>query len=143
MIVIDPSETDGDLHSERSPLKTGEISPTTPLASGRAPPPPYATFVEPNVPAPVQSYQSVQSVPVHQQHYVRQPPSEGPFKRFLKAFLVAVLVLFLWGMFLDSVDMAIGGSTGRHGHRQAFRIVRPFFILVFRILTVFEERDYV
>ena len=126
MIVIDPSETNGDLPSERSPLKTGEISPTTPLAGGRAPPPPYASSVEPTVPAPVQSYQSVQSAPVHQRHYVRQPPSEGPFKRFLKAFLVAVLVLLLWGMFLDSVDLAIGASARRHGHSQVLRIVRPF-----------------
>jgi len=126
MIVIDPSETNGNAPSERSPLKTGEMSSTTPLASGHAPPPPYAAAPEP-VPAPVQSYQSVQPVPVHHQPYVQQPPSGGPFKRFLKAFLVAVIALVLWGMFLDSVDMAIGTSAGRHGQSQGMRIVRHFY----------------
>jgi hypothetical protein len=130
MIVIDPSETSGNSPSERSPLKTGEMSPTTPLASGRAPPPPYAAAPEP-VPAPVQSYQSVQSVPVQHQPHAQRPPTGEPFKRFLKAFLVAVIVLVLWGAFLDSVDMAIGTSAGRHGQSQGMRIVRRF-ILVFR-----------
>jgi hypothetical protein len=118
MIVIDPSETP----SERSPLKTGEMNPTTPLASGRAPPPSYAAAAAEPVPAPVHSYQSV---PVHHQRYVQQPPRGEPFKRFLKAFLVAVIVLVLWGAFLDSVDMAIGTSATRHG--QGLRRVGRFY----------------
>lgn len=122
MIIIDPSETP----SEISPLKIGEMNPTTPLASGRAPPPPYAATSEP-VPAPVHSYQAVQSVPVHQQIYVRQPSTGGPLKRFLKAFLVAVIALVLWGVFLDSVDMAIGMPGRRHGQSQGMRIVRRFY----------------
>ncbi|KIM36771.1 hypothetical protein M413DRAFT_448904 [Hebeloma cylindrosporum] len=119
MIIIDPSETTGNSPNERSPLKTGEMSATTPLAGGQAPPPPYAA--EP-VTAPVHSYQAAQSVPAHQQIYVQQPQTGGPFKRFLKAFLVAVLALFLWGIFLDSVDMAIGTSAGRYGKSQGMRI---------------------
>jgi len=130
MIIIDPAETSGNAPSERSPLKTGEMSPTTPLASGRAPPPPYAAAPEP-LPAPVHSYQSVQPVLVHHQPYVQQPPTGDPFKRFLKAFLVAVIALVLWSVFLDSVDMAIGTSAGGHGQSQGMRIVCRF-ILVFR-----------
>jgi hypothetical protein len=142
MVIIDPSETNGNSSSERSPLKTGEMSPTTPLASGRAPPPPYAAAAEP-IPALVHSYQSVQSVPMHHQPYVQRPPTGEPFKRFLKAFLVAVIALVLWGVFLDSVDMAIGTSAGRHGQSQGMRMVRHlYFGVLFRFLTTFEEPNY-
>ena len=147
MIIIDPSETTGSPPSERSPLtKAREVSPTTHLANKSAPPPPYAVSAAP-APAPVLSYFSVPVSAPHQ-HYVQQPHHPPrPFKRFLKAFIVAVIILFLWGAFLDSVDMVAGkrhgGHRRRHRYNQVVGVVRQCLsTLLSLFLTTFEEVHY-
>jgi len=105
--------------NETSPLKTGEMSPTTPPANRSAAPPPYSPAAAP-APAPVLSYFSVPVTAPHQ-YYVQQPEHHPrPFKRFLKAFFVAVIILMLWGAFVDSIDMVAGKPGHRPGHRHGY-----------------------
>ncbi|KAF8959959.1 hypothetical protein BDZ97DRAFT_1367269 [Flammula alnicola] len=125
MVIIDPSE-EPNSPDERSPLKTGQLNPTTQAAAG-APPPPYdaAASREPH---------QYQSVTVVQHSYVPEPVAhprtEGPLKRFIRAFAVALIVLFLWGMFLDSLDMLTGNKGGkrRGGRTYEERITLEWLI---------------
>jgi hypothetical protein len=75
----------------RSPLKRDDTQ--TPATA----PPPYAPTAPPNH---IPSYQAIPQTP----HVILPRPS--PMRRFLLAFAVAILVLLLWGAFLDSFDKA-------------------------------------
>ncbi|KAF8164556.1 hypothetical protein BJ912DRAFT_1003763 [Pholiota molesta] len=106
MIVVDD---DQNTSGERSPLKSPTAqNPGAPQSPPPPPPPPYAPHhhsyhtVAPGLPPPV-------TVLVLQR--------ETPLKRFLKAFAVALLILALWSLFIDSLDMAVNGPHWGGGRR--------------------------
>ncbi|KAF9479069.1 hypothetical protein BDN70DRAFT_879141 [Pholiota conissans] len=109
MIVVDEENS-----GERSPLKSPNSDPTTQGGPPPPPPPPppYAPGIQVVAAAQYSSYQPAPP---------RPPPvtvlvvrRETPQRRFLKAFGIALIIIFLWSAFVDSLDMAIGRN---HRHR--------------------------
>ncbi|KAF8161491.1 hypothetical protein B0H34DRAFT_381768 [Crassisporium funariophilum] len=104
MIILDPSEAVS--HDERTPLKkTASLGPA--IEAFAAAPPPYGSVPTAVVP----SYQAVQR-PTSPPSHALLSPAESTFKRFIKAFCVAVLVLVLWGTFFDTIGMTVARSGG-------------------------------
>ncbi|KAF5321173.1 hypothetical protein D9619_002085 [Psilocybe cf. subviscida] len=111
MVILDEEAA-----NERSPLK----SPHTQLApppQGAAPPPyaastslPPAGYVHGHHAAHVHP----QAAHTHQESPALLIRRDTPGQRFLKAFLCALFVLFLWSVFLDTLSLL---STP-HNHRE-------------------------
>ncbi|KAF4610481.1 hypothetical protein D9613_006762 [Agrocybe pediades] len=105
MIINDESSP-----TEQSPLKSPVIATAGGGSSSTpsAPPPPYTASATTRP-----SYQATQTPPGGP--YPPTPsPVRSPFRRFFRAFCVALLILFLWGMFVDSVEMQWRGKKHRN-----------------------------
>ncbi|KAJ3508824.1 hypothetical protein NLJ89_g5549 [Agrocybe chaxingu] len=110
MIIIDD---EANPPGERSPLKGPGNSQTSPIDAA-APPPPYVAAA-PLSPTQ-QSYQSITRPSYSTVPLISPPrPRRSVTKRFLKAFAYALLVLFLWSMFLQTLEML---ATRRYNRRQ-------------------------
>ena len=94
MIILEPSD-------EHSPLKSeGEIDITIPAAA------PHTPTLLPNPIVP--SYQAIPH-----SHYDTLPPRQSPIRRFLVAFAIACLVLFLCGALANSLHKRGRGRNSR------------------------------
>ncbi|KAF9047735.1 hypothetical protein BJ165DRAFT_1593434 [Panaeolus papilionaceus] len=120
-MIIDPEQlTPSGSQGERSPLKT---SPPLPGTSNHSnydpnlqPPPPYVpssgsgshnAIVHPYTPHPMNI------------NFNAPPnPNPKPFKRFFKAFLVAILCLILWGIFVDTVGLMVKVEVGTRDDKR-------------------------
>jgi hypothetical protein len=106
MVILDEEAA-----NERSPLK----SPNTPLPPPPhgAPPPTYAASTSTAAPPAgyVQGYHAAQA---HHESPAMLIRRDTPGQRFLKAFLCALFVLFLWSLFLDTLSM-VSGHRHRYG----------------------------
>jgi len=113
--------------NEHSPLKT--TPPHFPPPPQQSVPPPYSPPTGAHGQgllahsAPI-FYQTVHR-DIHPHHQPTTSVSQRAFGRFIRAFLVAVVVIVLWGMFIDSVDIAAGVGRSKinlgddHGYSVA------------------------
>lgn len=116
IVVDDPQEPQSP--GERSPLKSPSVTTRAGLPLPQAPPPPYAaTNAEssrPYFPVPSQGHlpPPVTLVLVHRRSAVR---------RFLRALAVAIFVLFLWGLFVDSLSLRAPIKNNKGGRKHVDR----------------------
>lgn len=107
-MIIDPNQP-GSPVDERSALK-GSNGPRTSTAAGPSdgpPPPPYA---------PRQSYSGVPPTPPPHTLLPNRDSSARPvLKRMLKAYLVAILVIILWSVLVDSVGKIVRNNDHKRG----------------------------
>ena len=118
-MIVEPSEPGSPVH-ERSPLKQKETQlqrATSPLEQS-APPPPYAG---PSTQAIPPAYN-----PPPQPVVIVQSYGESTLKRLLKAYIVALLIIFLWGVFIDTIDML--AHRGHRNRRYLASTVKSFLV---------------
>lgn len=108
MIVIDGTIPASP--TERSPLKGANSTHPSPIQAGPPPPPYY------NMPGSM-PYDQVVILPHNVPSAQFQVQSKSTGKRFLKALVVALLVLFLWGMLVESMDIVVNLRYPRTRHR--------------------------
>ena len=125
MIVL---PTEGD---ERSPLKT--TPPQLPSQPRPSAPPPYSppssAHGQGSLARPAPSfYQSIHR-DIRPHHQQTASVSQRTFGRFIRAFLVAVVVIILWGMFIDSVGSAarVDRSKINFGDEHGYSVVSLSF----------------
>ena len=124
MVILDEEAA-----NERSPLKTANAQ-LPPPPQGAAPPP-YAASTSAPVPPGgyVHGYQASQA---HHESPALLIRRDTPGQRFLKAFLCALFVLFLWSFFLDTLSMVAGPA---HRHRNGSYFVSRFINFSYIPLT--------
>lgn len=97
--------TEGD---ERSPLKT--TPPQLPSQFQAPAPPPYSPPANAHgqglLGRPTPTFCQSLHRDIHSHDQPSGSVSQRTSRRFIRAFLVAVMVIILWGMFIDSVDIA-------------------------------------
>ena len=128
MTIIEPS----DNQDERSPLKKDvEINTTISSAALATAPPPYTSFPT-SSPNPIPSSQAIpQNDDGPQPHRVILSHRPSPIRRFLAAFLVAWLVLFLWSAFVHSFNNVRHVTLIGNSHSHEYEVVRlDFFMLL-------------
>ncbi len=116
IVVDDPQEPQSP--GERSPLKSPSVTTRAGLPPPQAPPPPYvasnADNSRPYFPTSNQGHlpPPVTLVLVHRRSALR---------RFLRAFMVAILVLFLWGVFVDTLSWRAFHQGNKGGGKHVIR----------------------
>jgi hypothetical protein len=120
-----------------------EINTTASSAALATDPPPYTSIesIPTPSPNPTPSSQATQAIPqtVPQSHHVVLHRRPSPLGRFLGAFLVAWLVLFLWSALLHSFDKARHSVPigHRHSYEYEVQVVRlhSFHFILLRTLN--------
>lgn len=121
-ILDEPS----DSQDERSPLKKDvEINTTTSSAALATAPPPYTSIASIPTPSPnpIPSSQAIPQTDPHSPHVILLR-RRSPIRRFLVAFLVAWLVLFLWSALVHSFNKAGHFLPIGRRHSYEYEVVR-------------------